>query len=119
MAITKPQVSDFKTKVYIWTNLDKQNGYTKAGAGYLDGYVEYDSRRGKFYQRSGSRALATGAVLPTYAYTLIIRFDTAISNIVDPQMRFVIKGKSYTLDGYDISIWDRESFFVFYLNEFK
>lgn len=120
MAIKKPEVSELRTKALIQTNLNKQlYGYTKTGAGYLDGYIDHSTVHGKFYQRKGQRALNTGAVLDTYAYTFICRFSVGINNIVDPQMRFIINGKTYTLDGFDINKWDRNEFFIFNLNEFK
>jgi len=58
-------------------------------------------------------------VLDTYAWVFICRFSADISNIIDPQIRFIINGKAHTLDSFDAIIWDRNEFFVFYLNEFK
>jgi hypothetical protein len=120
MAVTKPKVNELRTPALIQTNLNKQYyGSTKTGAGYLDGYVDFKTVHGKYYQRKGQRALATGAVLDTYDWVFICRFSTDISNIVDPQMRFTIKGKTHTLDSFDAHIWDRNEFFIFYLKEFK
>lgn len=120
MAVKKPEVSELRTKAIIQTNLSKQlYGYTKTGAGYLDGYVTHSTQRGKYYQRKGQRALGTGAVLDTYDYTFICRFSVDLNNVVDPQMRFIIDGKTHTLDSFDVNKWDKAEYFIFNLKEFK
>jgi hypothetical protein len=115
----KIDIAEMKTMARIETNAPKIDyGSGKRGAGYLDTYAMLREVRGKFKQFSGQRVISGGDVVPAIKYRFITRFDLEISNAIDKQMRFIIDGKTFTLDNWEVDTSGREFYLIFTLLQF-
>lgn len=119
MVIKKPTIGEQKTIAVIQTNAPKLlYGYGKAGNGYLDKYQEYCRARGRFERIRGTKTLANGAIIYVNKHRFMTRFSTLINNVLDLQIRFIIYGKTYSLDNVELYNYGKADYFIFTLTEF-
>lgn len=119
MALSKPAVGEMNTIAVLQTNIQKiLYGSAAVGAGFKDKFTDFTTVRGKFFQVKGTRVLADGSVIPIQQYVFQFRFDKNINNIVSYQLRFLIDGKTYSVDSFTVDNFGRESFFYMRLNLF-
>lgn len=115
----KPSISEYKTFAMLQTNVPKiQYGSGIVGAGFKDVYQDFKQVRGKFVQKSGTRQLTDGTIAPTTSYKFTFRYTTEIMGIIDLQLRLLIKGKTYTLNSYDVDISGKANLFIFDLSQY-
>jgi hypothetical protein len=115
----KPEISELRTFALVQTNAPKiLYGSAIVGAGFKDKYQDFKTVRGKFTQRRGSTELSNGTKLPAKSYEYAIRYDSQIMGVIDLQLRFIINGKVYTLDDFDVEVYGRQEFFFFTLLQY-
>jgi len=121
----KPSVSDFRTFATIQTNASKiLYGSGAVGAGFRDDYHDFKTVRGKLTQRTVERVLEDSSIIQVNVCDYIIRYETALMQIIDLQARFVIqhRGKPlptlYTLISWTVEEIGKEAYFVFKLAQY-
>lgn len=115
----KPEISQLKTFALIQSNAPKiLYGSAVVGAGFKDMYQDFKTVRGRFVEKRGSTELSGGTKLPAKSYEYVIRYDNQIMAVIDLQLRFIINGKVYTLDNYDVEIFGRQEFFYLTLLQY-
>jgi hypothetical protein len=115
----KTDIGMLRTPIRIETNAAKVvYGSGKKGAGYMDQYQLLKEVFGYFEPFNGRRQLANGDVVFVQMYKLYLRYDVEISNNLNNQLRFIIKGSSYSLTDYKFDEMNKEAFMVFTLNLF-
>lgn len=119
MAVKIPDIGNMRTIAMIQTNVQKLSyGSANVGAGKMDKFTDFKKVRGLFYQVRGSKTLTSGDVIPIKQYKFLFRFETAINNIMSLQLRFLIEGRTYAVDSFDVDTHGRNTFFTVTLNEF-
>lgn len=115
----KPDISELRTFALIKSNAPKiLYGSASVGAGFIDKYQDFKTVRGRFTEKRGSTELSGGTKLPAKSYEYVIRYDSQIMAVLDLQLRFEINGKVYTLDNYDVEVFNRQEFFYFTLLQY-
>jgi hypothetical protein len=115
----KPDIAELRTFALIQSNAPKiLYGSGVVGAGFKDKYQDYKTVRGRFTEKRGSTELSGGTKLPAKAYEYVIRYDSQIMAVVDLQLRFIINGKTYTLDNFDVEVFQKQEFFYFTLLQY-
>lgn len=114
-----PGINELRTIAMLQTNAPKiLYGSGVVGAGRKDVYQDYRQVRGKFTQKRNSRILGNGTVSQAVTWEYITRFENAIMAVIDLQVRFLINGKIYTQDGFEVDTDGKSEWFVFTLVQF-
>lgn len=115
----KPEISELRTFALIQSNAPKiLYGSAAVGAGFKDKYQDFKRVRGRFIEKRGSTELSGGTKLPVKTFEYAIRYDSQIMAVIDLQLRFEINGKTYTLDNFDVEVFDKQEFFFFTLLQY-
>lgn len=115
----KPAIAELKTFATIQSNALKiLYGSGAVGAGFKDKYTDFKRVRGRFREKYGSTELTAGTKAPAKTYEYVIRYDTQIMAVLDLQLRFLINGKTYTLDNFNVEVFDKQEFFYFTLLQY-
>jgi uncharacterized membrane protein YcjF (UPF0283 family) len=114
-----PAISELRTIATLQTNAPKIiYGSGVVGAGRKDVYQTFKQLRGKFYQDNSNRGLGEGTVRQEATYKLVTRYERAVMEVIDLQVRFLINGKTYTLNSYDVEVMGKTAWFSFTLLQF-
>jgi hypothetical protein len=115
----KPDIAQLKTFAMIQSNAPKiLYGSATVGAGFRDKYQDFKTVRGRFTEKRGSTELSGGTKLPSKSYEYVIRYDSQIMAVLDLELRFLINGKIYTTDNFDVEVFDKQEFFFFTLLQY-
>ncbi len=115
----KPEISEMKTYAMVQTNAPKiLYGSAMVGAGFKDKYQDFRRVRGRFRKKYGSSVLSAGTKLPADTFEYAFRYERAIMEVLDLQLRLIIHDKTYTLDSFDVEVHDNQEFFFFTLQQY-
>lgn len=94
----------------------KTNSPTAAGAGFADSYTTLLTTRGQLVRASENRSLSFGAIADNESYVLYVRFQSAIDAVLRSDVKIVISGVTYTMNGRPKLIEQRKHIYKFKLN---
>jgi hypothetical protein len=114
-----PSINKLRTIATLQTNAPKiLYGSGVVGAGRKDVYQTFKSLRGEFTQVRANRQLGNGTVVQVLKWQFITRYESAIMAVLDLQVRFLIDGKVYTLDTFNVDTSGKNEWFIFTLSQF-